>query len=332
MNRILLALFASVLFLGQAHADFTGKNATGATITFKNPGDCTAVVCVPEFQLVDAAGTSVAMSTAALQTTQNTNITAINTVLGTQGDSVCGTATGACSQIALLKFLNNAVNSPPPLNVNAVNTAWTGLVPGVAQTGTIVAANMDLTSKGGVGYGAMANYGTSPGAVKVDGVNAFVTNTVAVSLAANQSVNNAQIAGTTTDTNSGNKSAGTQRMVLATDQPNLTTPLNVKNSFGTAQLSSAAFDINSSGDNIVVTRAVGTIKVYGIDFACATNQTTVSMKNGAGTTVGGPYYNVGTYAKVINPEPSWITTSTNNFIINLSGATHCGGTVYYLDN
>lgn len=36
-----------------------------------------------------------------------------------------------------------------------------------------------------------------------------------------------ELNGTVIDTNSGNKSAGTQRMVLATDQPNLTTPLNV---------------------------------------------------------------------------------------------------------
>lgn len=36
-----------------------------------------------------------------------------------------------------------------------------------------------------------------------------------------------QLAGTTVDTNSGNKSAGTQRVVIATDQPNLTTALNV---------------------------------------------------------------------------------------------------------
>jgi hypothetical protein len=38
---------------------------------------------------------------------------------------------------------------------------------------------------------------------------------------------NLMIGGTAIDGNSGNKSAQTQRMVLATDQPNLTTPLNV---------------------------------------------------------------------------------------------------------
>jgi hypothetical protein len=48
-----------------------------------------------------------------------------------------------------------------------------------------------------------------------------------VALPANQSVNVAQVAGTTTDTNSGSKSAGTLRVVLATDQPALTNKLLV---------------------------------------------------------------------------------------------------------
>ena len=48
-----------------------------------------------------------------------------------------------------------------------------------------------------------------------------------VALPAHQSTNVDQVNGTTVDTNSGNKSAGTQRVVLATDQPNLTTALNV---------------------------------------------------------------------------------------------------------
>lgn len=48
-----------------------------------------------------------------------------------------------------------------------------------------------------------------------------------VSITANSAVNVAQLAGTTTDTNSGNKSAGTLRVVLATDQPALTNKLLV---------------------------------------------------------------------------------------------------------
>ena len=46
-----------------------------------------------------------------------------------------------------------------------------------AATGAI---GFDLSSIQGVALGAMANYGTSPGAVKVPGVNAFVTNTPTV--------------------------------------------------------------------------------------------------------------------------------------------------------
>jgi len=44
--------------------------------------------------------------------------------------------------------------------------------------------------------------------------------------AQNLKVDHTTIAGTAVDTNSGNKSAGTQRVVIATDQPNLTTALN----------------------------------------------------------------------------------------------------------
>lgn len=48
-----------------------------------------------------------------------------------------------------------------------------------------------------------------------------------VALPANQSVNAAQVGGTAVDTNSGTKSAGTIRVVLATDQPQLTNKLLV---------------------------------------------------------------------------------------------------------
>lgn len=43
------------------------------------------------------------------------------------------------------------------------------------------ASNNAITTWGGVTLGAASNYGTSPGTVAVPGVNAFVTNTVAVS-------------------------------------------------------------------------------------------------------------------------------------------------------
>lgn len=52
---------------------------------------------------------------------------------------------------------------------------------GVAKIDAAGLAYNAVTNWGGTALGAMANYGTSPGAVLVPGVNAFITNTVAVS-------------------------------------------------------------------------------------------------------------------------------------------------------
>lgn len=57
-----LSLIAGLLLLSSpALADWTGKNAGGTTITFKNAGDCTSVVCVPIAQPVDSSGNAFAV-------------------------------------------------------------------------------------------------------------------------------------------------------------------------------------------------------------------------------------------------------------------------------
>lgn len=61
----------------------------------------------------------------------------------------------------------------------------------------------------------------------IAGMTKLLVTPDSVALPANQSVNVSQLAGTTTDTNSGVKSAGTLRVVLATDQPQLTNKLLV---------------------------------------------------------------------------------------------------------
>lgn len=60
--------------------------------------------------------------------------------------------------------------------------------------------------------------------------NSKVVNVNIISSITNQSVNVAQLAGTTTSVNSGNKDAGTLRVVIATDQPTLSNPLAVSQS------------------------------------------------------------------------------------------------------
>ena len=123
-----------------------------------------------------------------------------NVTMGAKADAVCGTATGTCSELALLKYIASASQQAPPLTVNGSPASWTGLTPGVAQTGTIVAANTDKTSVGGTAIGAMANFGTTPGAVKGEGVNASV------------------FLGTTApSTGSGASGSGTQRVTPAND-------------------------------------------------------------------------------------------------------------------
>ncbi|HEY3695141.1 hypothetical protein [Phenylobacterium sp.] len=65
------------------------------------------------------------------------------------------------------------------------------------------------------------------GAVPVTDNGGSLTIDGTVSITANSAVNVAQVAGTAADTNSGAKSAGTLRVVLATDQPQLTNKLLV---------------------------------------------------------------------------------------------------------
>lgn len=65
------------------------------------------------------------------------------------------------------------------------------------------------------------------GGLRVDGSGVTQPVSGTVSITANSAVNMAQVSGATTDTNSGTKSAGTLRVVIATDQPALTNKLLV---------------------------------------------------------------------------------------------------------
>lgn len=99
------------------------------------------------------------------------------------------------------------------------------------------------------------------GKVGIDQTTPGTTNLVA--LAANQSVNNAQIAGTATAVNTGNSSAGTQRVVIATDQP--------------------AFSVN----NAVVDVAPSTVNITVVD----SGSTSTVSSNGQALVTGTPTAN-----------------------------------------
>ena len=126
--------------------------------------------------------------------------------------------------------LYTAITSPPPLNINGVNQAWTGVTPGVAQTGTKYAGNVDVAS----------------------------------------------ILGTAAAVNSGNKDAGTLRVVLATDQPSLSNaqPANI-----VAYGGSAVSNTNPLFNSPVPTTAGG-LSVYFVQPTASDNH--ANIKNGAG--------------------------------------------------
>lgn len=88
------------------------------------------------------------------------------------------TTTGAAT-VAGPTADGSPATSAPVLIGGTVDGSASGNV-GVAKVDATGLAYNAITNWGGTALGAMANYGTSPGAVLVPGVNAFITNTVAV--------------------------------------------------------------------------------------------------------------------------------------------------------
>jgi hypothetical protein len=109
--RKILVFLSAICAASPAFADWSGKDATGATITFKNPNVCTSVVCVPISSLVDATGAAVGtlgaplridptgtttqpVSMAAIPTgaatsaNQSTEITALNSIVTNTGAAI----------------------------------------------------------------------------------------------------------------------------------------------------------------------------------------------------------------------------------------------------
>lgn len=127
--------------------------------------------------------------------------------------------TAIVSGTAVITFMPAALVSDPTPASQSVSLPANQSVNVAQVAGTATSVNNGTTDAGTTRVTLSSD---STGQVKL----ATGANTIGA-LTANQSTNVAQLAGTTTDTNSGNKSAGTLRTVIATDQPNLTTPLNV---------------------------------------------------------------------------------------------------------
>jgi hypothetical protein len=221
--------------------------------------------------------------------------TNLHAVLDTTSTTAVTQATGTNLHAVLDATSTTAVTQATAANLNATvvlaaGSALAGKV-GIDQTtpGTTNAVQDAATSSTGsavpskaafLGGGAAGGAGnltgstvkaasTAPAATDTAVVvttrdTVTVSGTVTTTPPANASTNVAQLAGTTTDTNSGTKSAGTLRVVLATDQPALTNKLLVtpdsvalpaNQSVNVAQVAGTTTDTNSG------TKSAGTIRV-----------------------------------------------------------------------
>lgn len=192
--RKYLSLVAALLALiaSPAAADWTAKNAAGTTITFSNPVDCTSGTCIPIAALVNASGGTAygtaGTANAAVITVQGiasmtpmaSNITQ---VLGAANSASNGlfvrTGSGqiAAGSLAAGAGVDGWDLTQGAIADAAVTAGATGSVS--AKLRSISRDVMTTNTWAGGTLGAMATYGTSPGAVLVPGVNAYVTNTIA---------------------------------------------------------------------------------------------------------------------------------------------------------
>jgi len=118
-------------------------------------------------------------------------------------------------------------------------------------------------------------------------------------------VNQAQVAGTATDVNSGNKSAGTQRVVIATDQPQLTNALKVDGSAVTQPVSGTVTVTPAKGSSCTPTQV-----------ACSTTNATLKASNASRK--GLVIYNDAAVALYVK---FGATASSTSFTVKLPAAT-----------
>jgi len=278
------------------------------------------------------AGTNLNTSALALET--GGNLAAIaNAIAGTltvEGLGTAGTPAGGIMTV-------QGAGSMTPLLVDGSGS--TQPISGTVTVTQGTAGNLNATV---VGTGTFAVQATQSGSW---------------SLAANQSVNMAQVGGVTTSVNNGTADTGTQRVTIASDQTVLpavgadatgtTVPANAVymatnvggNTTGVVGCnSSVKIDTASSGNvelvalsgstvirvcgyNFIANGTVAVQMIYGTGTACATGETDLT---GA--------YNLTAQSGIVVQSPFWTGMATapgNALCIELSGAIQVSGVVFY---
>lgn len=248
----------------------------------------------------DSSGVEIVPATAALQSAGNASLAMIAT--------------------------NSAAAAP--LNVNGTVTAWTGLTPGIAQTGTIVAANFDLSSLAGTALGAPVNYGAAPGAVKALNANVFLTGGLAVAAAGQGATGataptGATLSGATAQSAEATAVTGGQMKSLVTDLVGKLINLPYANPENTlnGEITSAMTATTSTPVTGMGAQGAGIrnyVTACTLSNTHATVDTMINLQDGSGGAVlwQAPAAHLYNGAVTIFPTPIKTTANTGLFAVN----------------
>lgn len=258
---------------GRLLTDSTGGGG-GSDVQYID-GSATVAHPTGTIPVFNNAGTITAVSAA--------NPLPVSATISTAGLATSANQTNNSQKTQLVDASGNAVTvTGNKLDVNATaSLAGTTLPISGATTGVGVAivdgsGNQITSFGGGTQYADGVARGTATGTIAMVDDGTLIQSAKG-DTDGTQQVNTTKIVGTAIDVNSGNKSAGTQRIVLATDQPQLTNPLKVDGSAVTQPVSLVSTTITGT----VAATQSGTWNITNISG-------TISLPTGAATAAKQP--------------------------------------------
>ena len=185
-------------------------------------------------------------------------------------------------------------------------------------TGAATSANQDGIVKDGAGDTTQAN--VSGGRLHVDGsgVTQPVSGTVTVgTFPDNEPFNQAQIAGTATAVNTGTASAGTQRVVLASDQPAVTVRAGNSNAIISCD-ANAKLNMTTATTTEIVALS-GSTRIYVCSYSIMTSAAAnVKFVDGTGTNCGTSQSDVSSNMHFLSTMPGIARGSGQGMLLKTS--------------
>lgn len=265
-----MTAFASIPTLVDSSGNLitTGAGGAAATQVQGTAADGAAVVGNPVLIAGSTSGDIVENVLTDADGTINTNQTKVGGTAYTLGQAAAGSsAPVVLPSVQLPNVGQAAMAASVPVAIASNQSAVP--VSGTVTTTPPANASTNVAQVGGTNTDTNSG-AKSAGTIRVvlatdqpQLTNKLLVTPDSVALPANQSVNVSQVAGTNTDTNSGVKSAGTLRVVLATDQPQLTNKLLVtpdsvalpaNQSVNVSQVSGTATSVNNGTTDAGTTR------------------------------------------------------------------------------